>query len=113
MILGIRPHDFEEASFARAGLPTIEVAATIVEQLGSETHVLFNVDAPPVDVAAVRAATDEGERATLLAGHPHATFTAVIDEGVAPQTGQTLSLAVDPARFHFFDPQTAHLLAQA
>jgi len=25
-----------------------------------------NVDAPPVDVAAVRAATDEGERATLL-----------------------------------------------
>ncbi len=113
VILGIRPHDFEEASLARAGLPTIEVAATIVEQLGSETHVLFNVDAPPVDVAAVRAATDEGERATLLAGHPHATFTAVIDEGVAPQTGQTLSLAVDPARFHFFDPETAQLLAQA
>ena len=32
VILGIRPHDFEEASLARAGLPTIEVEASIVEQ---------------------------------------------------------------------------------
>ena len=79
VILGIRPHDLEEASFARAGLPTIEVEASIIEQLGSETHVLFAVDAPPVDVAAVRAATDEGERATLLAGEQRATFTAVVN----------------------------------
>ena len=112
VILGIRPHDFEEASLARAGLPTIEVEASIVEQLGSETHVLFAVDAPPVDVAAVRAATDDGERATLLAGDRHTIFTAVVDESIAPQTGQKLLLAVDPARFHFFDSGSSQLLTR-
>ena len=113
VILGIRPHDFEEASFARPGLPTLEVEATIVEQLGSETHVLFAVDAPPVDIAAVHAATDEGERATLLAGDRHAIFTAVVDESVAPQLGQKVRLAIDPARFHFFDRASTHLLAHS
>jgi len=111
VILGIRPHDFEEVSFARAGRPTIEVEAAIVEQLGSETHVLFAVDAPPVDVAAVRAATDEPERSTLLASERHATFTAVVDESVAPQIGQKVVLAIDPSRFHFFDPVSAQLLS--
>jgi multiple sugar transport system ATP-binding protein len=111
VILGIRPHDFEEASLARAGLPTIEVEASIVEQLGSETHVLFAVNAPPVDVAAVRAASDDGERATLLAVDRQTIFTAVIDESVAPQSGQKVLLAIDPARFHFFDAVSGQLLA--
>ena len=46
---------------------TARVDATVVEELGSATHVLFTIDAPPVDADSVRAATDDGERATLLA----------------------------------------------
>ena len=113
VILGIRPHDLEEESFARPGLPTIEVETSIVEQLGSETHVLFAIDAPAVDVAAVRAATDEKERATLLAGDRRAIFTAVVNESVAPEPGQSVKLAVNPGRFHFFDVESALSLEHA
>ena len=51
----------------RGDQPVIEVEAAVVEELGSATHVLFTIEAPPVDVDSVRAATDERERATLLA----------------------------------------------
>ena len=63
VILGIRPQDFEDAAFADPSRPTIDVEVAVVEELGSATHLLFAIDAPPVDTAAVRAATDDRERA--------------------------------------------------
>ena len=51
VILGIRPSDFEDAGVWRdERLPVIEVTAEVVEDLGSEAHVLFGVEAPPVQV---------------------------------------------------------------
>src|SRR5215204_5658181 len=44
VILGIRPQDFEHGRTAAPGRPQLEVAATVVEELGSATHVLFTVD---------------------------------------------------------------------
>ena len=44
----------------------------------SATHVLFTIDAPPVEVDAVRAATDEPDRATLIATDRRALFTAEV-----------------------------------
>jgi len=43
------------------GLPTISAVASVVEELGSEVHVLFPVDAPPVSSDAVRAAEESDE----------------------------------------------------
>jgi multiple sugar transport system ATP-binding protein len=44
VILGIRPSDFEDAEVWRdERLPVIEVTADVVEDLGSEAHVLFTV----------------------------------------------------------------------
>ena len=65
---------------ADPALPRIEVEAAVVEELGSATHVLFTIEAPPVDVESVRAATDEGERASLLATDRRALFTAEVAE---------------------------------
>ena len=78
----------------------------VVEELGSATHVLFTVDAPPVDVDSVRAASDDGERATLLATDRRALFTAEVAEEANVRPGDRLTLALDPARLHFFDPET-------
>ena len=50
VILGIRPQDFEDARTADPALPRIEIDAMVVEELGSATHVLFTVEAPPVEV---------------------------------------------------------------
>ena len=113
VILGIRPQDFADARTADPGLPAIEVEAAVVEELGSATHVLFTIDAPPVDVDAVRAASDEGERASLLAGDRRALFTAEVAEGTPVRPGQRMRLALDPSRLHFFDPETSETLRAA
>jgi multiple sugar transport system ATP-binding protein len=105
-ILGIRPQDFLDASVADPTKPTIEVEAAVVEELGSATHVIFPIDAAPVDVAAVRAASDEGETAVLLASDNRALFTAELPESTPARPGSRIRLALDPARFHFFDAST-------
>jgi multiple sugar transport system ATP-binding protein len=110
VILGIRPQDFADARAAPPGLATIEVEAAVVEELGSATHVLFTIDAPPVDVDAVRAASDDGERASLLATDRRALFTAEVAEGTPVRPGERVRLAVDPSRIHFFDPETSETL---
>jgi multiple sugar transport system ATP-binding protein len=110
VILGIRPQDFEDARAADGARPTIEVAVAVVEELGSATHVLFTIDAPPVDVDAVRAASDDRERATLIATDRRALFTAEVAEGTPVRPGERLRLALDASRLHFFDPETSESL---
>ena len=110
LILGLRPQDLREPGPGREGLPTIEVVATVVEELGSATHVLFTIEAPPVDVESVRAASDDNERASLLATDRRALFTAEVSEDTVVRPGERLTLAVDPSRLHFFDPSTSESL---
>jgi multiple sugar transport system ATP-binding protein len=111
VVLGIRPQDFEDAAFADASLPTIEVEATVVEELGSESHVIFAIDAPPVDAESVRAASDEGEQAMLIADDRRSLFTAAVNESSRARGGQPIRLAVDASRFHYFDRETGENLA--
>ena len=111
LILGLRPQDFEAAALADPSLPTVEVEVAVVEELGSATHVIFTVEAPPVDVEAVRAATDEGDRATLLATDRRALFTAEVSESTVVRPGERFRLALDPRRFHYFDPVSGERLS--
>jgi multiple sugar transport system ATP-binding protein len=99
VVLGIRPEAFEESSFAPPHLPRIRVEAEVVEELGADAHVFFSVAAAPVVVEARAAA----ETDTLLAAG-ETLFTARIDPAAVVRVGQPVTLAVDPARFHFFDP---------
>jgi multiple sugar transport system ATP-binding protein len=109
LIVGVRPQDLREPA-PGSTVPTIEVEAAVVEELGSATHVLFTIEAPPVDVDAVRAATDEGERATLIATDRRALFTAEVSEGTVVRPGQRITLRLDTSRRHFFDLETAESL---
>jgi multiple sugar transport system ATP-binding protein len=95
----VRPEAFEDARFAQ-GLPTIDVDVEVVEELGSDAHVFFHVDAPPM-TAEVLEATTEG-----LLPTDRALFTARIDARTDAAVGRSLQLAFDPARFHFFDPES-------
>jgi multiple sugar transport system ATP-binding protein len=106
VILGIRPQDFEDAAFADPSLPTIETEVEVVEELGSESHVLFAIDAAPVDVEAVRAASEEEDEATLVGGDHRAVFTAVVAGASQARVGGKLRLALDSSRFHYFDPES-------
>jgi ABC-type sugar transport system ATPase subunit len=113
VIMGIRPQDLLDASQADPALPRIEVTPAVVEDLGSSTNVVFPVDAPAVDVDAVRAASDDRERAVLLADDRRALFTAELGETVPVRVGETLTLALDPQRFHFFAPENGAALPRS
>ena len=110
VVLGIRPHDLEDVDIRPSTLPCIEARADVVEELGSETHVIFTVDAPPVVSEAAQAARETEEEASevvpLAVAEGKSQFTARVDPRTAVRPGATIRLSVDPNRFHFFDPES-------
>ena len=107
VILGIRPSDMEDTAVWRSeDLPTIEVKADVTEELGSEVNILFTIDAPPVHTEeTVAAASDEGEELTFIAEGAN-LFCARVDARTHSRPGDSIRLSIDPARFHYFDPQS-------
>ena len=101
VVLGVRPEAFAEAAIARSGKPTIDVDVRVVEELGSDAHVLFSVDAPTVAPQSI-----SSSEAALLLADAQSLFTARLEAGTAAAAGARLTLSVDPGRFHFFDPAT-------
>jgi multiple sugar transport system ATP-binding protein len=111
VILGIRPSDFEDREVWRDDvLPTMQVTAEVTEELGSEVHIIFAVDAPPVlteDVIAASSDDADHDNVPLIADeHQRARFCARVDARTSCRPGDIVQLSVDPARFHFFDPVT-------
>jgi multiple sugar transport system ATP-binding protein len=105
VILGIRPEGFEDAAFA-AGLPSVEVTVEVLEDLGADAHVFFTVDARSITAEVLEAGGETGAAVGVAA-----LFTARVDARTRARVGRPLELAVDPERFHFFDPQTGSRLS--
>jgi multiple sugar transport system ATP-binding protein len=106
LIVGIRPTDFEHGESADPSLPRLRVSPDVVEDLGSEHHVIFTLDAPRVSAEAVRAASDEGDDEGKLFADDRAVFTACLDDRSVLTTASQVELAIDHRRLHFFDPAT-------
>jgi multiple sugar transport system ATP-binding protein len=111
VILGIRPEAFEDAAFADPALPVLDVEVAVVEELGSDTHVIFPIEAPRVDSDEVRE-TQEEEEELILAGD-RAVFNARVDARSRARAGEGLRVALDPGHFHYFDPRTGANLGLA
>ncbi len=103
VIVGLRPEAFEDTAFADPSLPRLDVQVEVVEELGADTHVIFAVDAPRVDVTEVREAAGDEDALVAVEG---AVFTARVDPATKAQPRKPLRLAVDPSRFHYFGPET-------
>jgi multiple sugar transport system ATP-binding protein len=108
VILGIRPSDFEAARLADAAWPRLPVSVGVTEELGSEIHVLFPIDAPPVvnkDTAAL--AADQGDdEATIPVPEGTSMWTARVSTRSRIRPGDHVELGVDTSNLHFFDPDT-------
>jgi multiple sugar transport system ATP-binding protein len=109
VVLGIRPESFEDAAFAPVELPTIDVDVVVVEELGSDAHVFFPIDAPRITPEAIELEGEDGDR---LVADEGALINARVDPRTAARVRTGLSIAVDPARFHFFDPETGMSLLE-
>jgi multiple sugar transport system ATP-binding protein len=110
VVVGIRPEAFEDAAFAPAGLPQLDVEVAVLEELGADLHVLFGVDEPPVRTDDVRQAADDDD--SLLVAD-RSLFTARVDLRSTARAGGRARLAVDPGHFHFFDPATGENVTAA
>ena len=103
VFLGIRPETFEDAAFASSTLPTLDVEAVVLEELGSDAHVFFRVDATRVTVDTPEGEEDDAADLVIERG---ALLNARVDPRTTARVGSSVRLAVDPARFHFFDPDS-------
>jgi multiple sugar transport system ATP-binding protein len=112
VILGLRPSDFEHAAGADPDWPRIRVKPDVVEQLGSETLLIFAIDAPPVVADAVKAASEtySDDDGRLFAGEDRAMFTASVDVKRPIGRGD-VELAVDFTALHCFDSESGDALA--
>ncbi len=108
VILGIRPSDFEDGEMAEASWPRIGINVGVTEELGTEIHAIFTIDAPPVEHASITQATagddEEGTVAALAGGK--SLWTARVSARSRVRPGQAHELAIDTSRLHFFDPDT-------
>ncbi|TIL28565.1 ABC transporter ATP-binding protein [Mesorhizobium sp.] len=98
VVFGIRPEDLYDSSLESGRkYQTIPAKVTSIEELGSEHIVHLNIDAVRVDSGDPDAVDDFG-----LASNAVARFEPIS----AVHSGSEIRLAVDDAKFHFFDPET-------
>jgi multiple sugar transport system ATP-binding protein len=109
VVLGVRPTGFSPAS--DNGWPGLDAVPEVVEELGDERYVVFDIDAPRVDTDATRAAVDARADDALLLPEDRARFTVRLPTEVHVAVGKPLSLTINPERVHFFDPDTGEALA--
>jgi multiple sugar transport system ATP-binding protein len=114
VILGIRPSDFEDAGLADAGWARMPVTAGVTEDLGSEIHVLFAIDAPQVQhsgIADAVSGSDDGDAIPLDGGR--SLWTARVAARSKVRAGQPAELAVDTSNLQFFDPDSGLSIGHA
>ena len=105
VVLGIRPTGFSASN--GDGLPSIKAVPDVVEELGDERYIHFDVDAPRVDTDATRAAVEaKSTEDVLLLPEDRARFTVRLPVDAPVAAGQPITLSVSPDRLHFFDPDT-------
>ena len=107
VVLGIRPESFEDAAFA-PGAADDRGRGRSGRGPRSDAHVFFHVDAPPITAEILEAAADSS-----LLTVDRALFAARVDPRSQAHPGRRLSLALDPSRCHFFDPESGERLAAA
>jgi multiple sugar transport system ATP-binding protein len=108
VILGIRPSDFEDSSLTEDSWPRMPVVTHVIEALGSEIHVIFSIDAPPVahkDLADL-APEQEEEGAAIPLHEGKSLWTARVNARSRVRAGDRIELGVDTRNLHFFDPDS-------
>jgi multiple sugar transport system ATP-binding protein len=121
VIVGVRPEDLVlGAAEAAPGSASASASATssalgsaeagtlmadvrVVEPLGSELHAIFSIDATAAGDPDLTATSDEAEG--MIPGLAY-NGVARLDPRAAVRPGDRVTFRVDPARLHFFDPDT-------
>ena len=107
IVLGIRPEAFEDSVYANKEefSEIISIEVSLLEQLGSDTYIHFYKDINPVQTEAIEEIlADEGEDISVLG--TETKFIARINPNATIKEGQSVNLAIDPTKLHYFNPET-------
>jgi multiple sugar transport system ATP-binding protein len=108
VVMGIRPEDFEDAKLVGDKMyhgSTLEVHVDVLESLGADKYVYFNVEGGPAQARELEEiARDTGTE--LSSG----MVTARLDAASRAKEGQPLEVWFDARKAHIFDLKTGHNL---
>jgi multiple sugar transport system ATP-binding protein len=104
IVVGVRPEAFDAVAYAAPGTKTFTIVPEVVEELGSDAHVFFHLDAQAV------ATEVSGRDEAALLPESKALYSARIDPRARARVGEPIELALDAARLHFFDPESGKTL---
>ena len=97
--VGVRPEDMEDASLVESPSHScLKVTVDLTEELGSQTMVHFALDAIPVSVEEAQDLHAIGPRTV--------SFVATFSPRTEVRIGETIAVAVDTSRLHFFDRES-------
>jgi multiple sugar transport system ATP-binding protein len=114
VIVGIRPESFEDASMVgddvRDRGVTVKVKIELVESLGAEEYVYFQVEGTDVQSEELNElAADAGAHEVPSSGEGQ--VVARLDPESNVRRGEETELWVDTTKMHFFDPESGRNLA--
>ena len=112
VVIGVRPEAFDAVVGAAPEGRSMEVKASLVEQLGSEAFIHFNLEIPPVLTEDIRELLEDlGEDEAQIEDMGTTTkFTARVEPNQAPREGDTTDLLIDTSKLHFFDPASGSVI---
>ncbi|HLU32076.1 MAG TPA: sn-glycerol-3-phosphate ABC transporter ATP-binding protein UgpC [Acidimicrobiia bacterium] len=111
IVIGIRPEAFElEAAVHEvAEGTTMNATPNLVEQLGSEAYIHFELDSPPVITPEIQELLEDQGTDRESLGHV-TKFTARVNPDLAPRAGEEVRLVVDTSKLHYFDKDTGNAI---
>ncbi|HKR99254.1 MAG TPA: hypothetical protein VJU79_07040, partial [Candidatus Dormibacteraeota bacterium] len=95
VVAGFRPEQFDISYNGSGHGRELLLNVLLTEALGSDMLAYLELDAPPAEDSDLLALPDH-----------HTPITARLSPGTQIRAGERVTLLVDPARMHFFDPDT-------
>ena len=111
IVLGIRPEAFEDSNYANSKefSEKLDIEVSLIEQLGSDSYIHFYKDIKPVQTEAIEEIlADEGEDISVLGDQTK--FIARVNPNSVVKEGGKITLAIDPSKLHYFDPNTGNAI---
>src|SRR4051794_17154730 len=112
VVVGIRPEHFEDAAVAGEGLHGLrtKVKVAVVESMGSELYVYFDVEAQGAESTELKELAAETGVEDLPSHGEGTTVIARLDPASRATPGQELEVLLETENIKLFDPSTGRSL---
>jgi multiple sugar transport system ATP-binding protein len=108
VVVGVRPEDMEDATLVRGATEGARLVSTVelVESMGSEVLVHFDLDAPTVVTEDTKELARDVGAPAAVQPHPKTTVVARFGPRTRARIGEQIEAVVDAEHIHVFDPET-------